>query len=202
MAPAPETREPTTRDAARTRRAVLDAAARLFSERGPAVSIAQIASEAAVSKGGLLHHFGSRDGLVIALVEDACSRFRDEVQALLDLSENRPGKMLRAYVRALCGGSPTAMTLFADSMLWTAISSTPGVEEIDREDSAYWDRTLHEDGLPPDRVMVVRRAAEGLAVAAWGETVSTVGPREMIEQLRGDRDLLLQLTEDTRPLVL
>lgn len=198
MDPAPENREPTTRDAARTRRIVLDAAARLFSERGPAVSIAQIASEAAVSKGGLLHHFGSRDGLILALVDDVTNRFRDEVQGLLDLSENRPGKMLRAYVRALCGGSPIAMTLFADSMLWTAISNTPGVREIDRDDSEYWDRTLHEDGLAPDRVMVVRRAAEGLAAAAWGETPTS---REVGEQLLRDMAVLLQLTEDTRPLV-
>lgn len=200
MAPAPETREPATRDAARTRRTILDVAARLFTERGPAVSIAQIASEAAVSKGGLLHHFGSREGLILALVDDATVRFREEVQALLDLSENRPGKMLRAYVRALCGGSQVAMMLFADVMLWTVLSSAPGVEEIARRDADFWDHVLHEDGLAADRVMVVRRAAEGVAAAAWSESPAGDVSAEAITQLQQARNVLLQLTEDTHPL--
>lgn len=159
------------------------------------MSIAQIAAAAGVSKGGLLHHFGSRDGLVLALAEDINTRFRDEVHTFLDLSENRPGKMLRAYVRALCGGSTAAMSLFTYTLLWPALARVPEVVGIIRDDDAYWERTLLEDGLHPQRVLVVRRAAEGVAAAAGTDSPAAQ------DEVHVARDLLLRLTEDSQPLV-
>mgnify|MGYP006175265481 CR=1 FL=1 len=97
-----------TRNTERTRRAVLDAATQVILAKGAAVTLDQVASVAGVSKSGLIHHFGSRDQLVIAVVQDVQERFRQTVLSHLDLSENYPGKMLRAYVRALCAGSSDA----------------------------------------------------------------------------------------------
>lgn len=94
-----------TRSTDRTRRAILDAASDLMGKHGTSVSLARIAEAAGMSKGGLLHHFPSRNDLIRALGEDCARQLRSEVEGFLDLSENRPGKMLRAYVRALCGGS-------------------------------------------------------------------------------------------------
>ncbi|MCK9929796.1 TetR/AcrR family transcriptional regulator [Frankia sp. Mgl5] len=57
-------------DAARNRVAVLDAAARLFAERGvAAVSMDQIAAAAGVGKGTLFRRFGDKAGLAVALLD-------------------------------------------------------------------------------------------------------------------------------------
>ncbi|NEE31590.1 helix-turn-helix transcriptional regulator, partial [Streptomyces sp. SID7982] len=48
-----------TRNAERTRRAVLDAAVQVILDKGAAVTLAQVAAAAGVSKSGLIHHFGS-----------------------------------------------------------------------------------------------------------------------------------------------
>lgn len=57
-------------DAARNRAAVLDAAARLFAERGvEAVSMDQVAAAAGVGKGTLFRRFGDKAGLAAALLD-------------------------------------------------------------------------------------------------------------------------------------
>lgn len=58
-------------DAARNRRKVLDAAARLFAERGvDAVSLDAVAAEAGVGKGTVFRRFGDRPGLAAALLDE------------------------------------------------------------------------------------------------------------------------------------
>ncbi|WP_097946582.1 TetR/AcrR family transcriptional regulator [Streptomyces sp. ms115] len=182
-----------TRNAERTRRAVLDAAVQVILDKGAAVTLAQVAAAAGVSKSGLIHHFGSRDQLVVALVEDTNERFRETVRSHLDLSENHPGKMLRAYVRALCAGSAEAATArdFTSAPMWGGLYTIPSVVPVMDENAAWWDEQLTLDGISPERIMIVRRAAEGIAMAAiYGEqdggSISTA------------RDLLLELaTEGT-----
>ncbi len=67
-----------------TRSAVLKQAARLFAERGyDAVSVREIVESAGVTKPALYYHFGSKEGLARAVVEeffnkaDATRRFRN-----------------------------------------------------------------------------------------------------------------------------
>lgn len=52
-----------------TRETILDAAVRLFAERGPGVRLEDIADEAGVSRQTLYVHFGSRAGLLLGLVQ-------------------------------------------------------------------------------------------------------------------------------------
>jgi AcrR family transcriptional regulator len=59
-------------DAARNRARILEAAARLFAERGvEAVSMDDIAAAAGVGKGTLFRRFGDRAGLALALLEES-----------------------------------------------------------------------------------------------------------------------------------
>ncbi|MET7617826.1 helix-turn-helix domain-containing protein [Streptomyces sp. NPDC005408] len=68
-------------DAARNRVAVLDAAARLFAERGvEAVSMDQIAAAAGVGKGTLFRRFTDKSGLAVALLDE---RERDLQERIL-----------------------------------------------------------------------------------------------------------------------
>ncbi|MER7805465.1 TetR family transcriptional regulator [Streptomyces parvulus] len=170
---------------------MLDAAVQVILDKGAAVTLAQVATAAGVSKSGLIHHFGSRDQLLVALVEDTHERFRETVRSHLDLSENYPGKMLRAYVRALCAGSAEAASArdFTSAPRWGALYTIPAVAPVMEENAAWWDEQLALDGISPERILIVRRAAEGIAVAAiYGEQDKT--------SISTARDLLLELASE------
>lgn len=73
---------PERADAARNRAAILRAAERLLTEQGPDhVSLDQVAAAAGVGKGTVFHRFGSRSGLMRALVEE---RIRAVQEAIHD----------------------------------------------------------------------------------------------------------------------
>ncbi|NHC46147.1 TetR/AcrR family transcriptional regulator [Motilibacter aurantiacus] len=186
---------PRERDTARTRRAVLDAAARAVVAHGAGVSLDVVARHAGVSKGGLLHHFGSRDALLLEVANDQADQFFQAVQSAVDPADRAPGRLARAYVRV------TFDALIEDTLdvdyvlLVAALSSVPGVTEAMRRDQQRWDAALSADGLDPQRTFLVVRAADGTAVAGLYEGGYDV------DQLRRARELLLALTRDTGPLV-
>ncbi|WEG08915.1 hypothetical protein PU630_17000 [Microbacterium horticulturae] len=96
----------------------------------------------------------------------------------LDLSENTPGKLLRAYVRAMTSGSTATAQYFTAAPTWAGIYQIHEVAEIAAADSTWWNENLAADGLDADRIMIVRRAAEGLAAAAaYGDETSVVVER-------------------------
>jgi AcrR family transcriptional regulator len=71
---------PERADAARNRRRILAAAARLFEERGvESVSMEAIACEAGVGKGTLFRRFGDRSGLVHALLDERERGFQESL---------------------------------------------------------------------------------------------------------------------------
>lgn len=176
------------RDKERTRRGILDAAARLVAAEGGGVSIAEVAAAAGVSKSGLLHHFPGREALLLALVEDAAERLWTEVRALVDLAENRPGKLLRAYVRALTDGGHTVAQVFAPTGLTAAVGTLPGSEEFMARDAQMWREAFAADGMDPARSIVVQHAAEGLAASAGSPYLTDV-------ELAAARAHLLELAE-------
>lgn len=64
----------------RTRQAILTQAAKLASAEGlEAVSLQRLAGELGISKSGLFAHFGSKEELQLATVEEAARVFSDEV---------------------------------------------------------------------------------------------------------------------------
>ncbi len=67
---------------ARTRKALLDAGARLFSEQGVnRTTVDEIAEEAGVSVGSLYVHFGSKDALLLQLIDQALEINEEYMQA-------------------------------------------------------------------------------------------------------------------------
>lgn len=177
-----------SRNPERTKRAILDATARCLTEQGTGFSIASVASDAGMSKSGVLHHFPCREDLLMAVAADSIDLFRTEVMSFVDLSENYPGKVLRAYVRALCGGSETAMLAFSHTGVWNQVLHVPGVEELNLEDAQQWQSDFSSDGIHPDVILIVRHATEGVVGAKLYDPVFTD------EQMKHARELLLKLT--------
>jgi AcrR family transcriptional regulator len=184
------------RDAVRTRKALLAAAEQEIATRGPGVSLDAVARTAGVSKGGLLHHFRSRDALFTALVEEWLARFDAAVARHVDPGDDRPGRMCRAYVKATFDDPAAGSGPWLQPAVQAALLVVPAVRDLAEAAAQRWDDDLRADGLPRDRVVLISRAADGLAMADL--FTGAAGDRVDREELR---DLLLALTESTEPLV-
>ena len=89
-----------------TRTSILDAAERLFSEGGfDATSTRSIVAEADVNLAAINYHFGSREGLIRAVLERRLVPLNAERVKLLDESEKRAGRRkglpLREVIHAM-----------------------------------------------------------------------------------------------------
>jgi AcrR family transcriptional regulator len=83
----------------RARDAILDAAEKRLREAGPgAIRLQDVASEVGVSHPAVLHHFGSREGLVRAVVGRAIGKLQDD--------------LARALARQLEAGRPDGAAMF------------------------------------------------------------------------------------------
>ncbi|MFN8547256.1 MAG: TetR family transcriptional regulator [Candidatus Eisenbacteria bacterium] len=87
------------RDAQRTRQLLLDAAERLFAERGvDGTSTDEIARASGVNKAMINYHFGGKDGLYTAIVSDLLETALGELEALPAAPLSGEAK-LREFVR-------------------------------------------------------------------------------------------------------
>jgi AcrR family transcriptional regulator len=92
---------PLGRKAARTRAALLDAARRVFTERGyAAASVGDIAAEAGVSLGAYYQYFRDRADILATLVGEGAQRMLDDASQVWRPDEGREGvrRVLEAFV--------------------------------------------------------------------------------------------------------
>ncbi|KQB83582.1 TetR/AcrR family transcriptional regulator [Corynebacterium oculi] len=186
----------TTRTPEETRALILQAAARLIRQQGPTVSLAAIAKEAQVSKGGLLYHFPTKDDLLHGLVTEFVQRFRTQVEREDERSgDASPGHLTRAYIRAIFAGVHDPGALHDELALAAHLLSEPELREVTQRDAARWREQLHADGLPEHTVRLIIAATDGSSSGPlWGAILTT----EDLKHLERD---LLALTYPEEPTV-
>ncbi len=127
---------------ARTRAALIDAGIALFGERGyQATSLKTIAEHASITHGVIPFHFGSKEGLLLAVVEACFTRFFDSVLAPLLARERDYGlgdlrAILEAQVR-FADEHPEVSRVF-QVLMAEAIGPSP---ELRPHYRAFQDRT-------------------------------------------------------------
>ena len=83
------------------RRALLDEAARITLEQGLSkVTFQAVADAVGVTKGGVMHHFATKDALILAVFYDAMVKFEAEVNAAMAKDPVSYGSFTRAYIDA------------------------------------------------------------------------------------------------------
>src|SRR5689334_15973711 len=101
-----------------TQQRLLDVAGDLVVEAGvAALTLDAVAKRAGVSKGGLLHHFPSKNALLAAMVDGMVERFFDAVAEHAGHDPDPQGRSARAYVLT------TANQTTADAQRWAALSA-------------------------------------------------------------------------------
>ena len=193
-------REPRQARAVERREHLLDAAARVFAQRGyAAAQMDEIAREASTSKGGLYFHFPNKEALIAAVVGRAASALRRRVTRAMQAAGSDPVARAEAALAALFDTLSAHRTL-ARMLATEALSGGPSVRDqaAEIEDEfvgliAAELRRAQEQGrlanlsqpLDPE---LTARAWVGMAralVAAWAAGRTSAPLKRIYPELRG-----------------
>lgn len=183
----------TKADAMRTRDAVLQASAQIIAHQGiSAFTIEAVAQEAGVTKGGVLHHFPSKEALIDGLIDQVIEAFNKRLELeLATETEAAPGRWLRAYLRTVFSMQ------YEDQNLIPALAAAVGDHRILERIRLSFEKSQQaavQDGLEPIEATIIRLAVDGIVFArALG--IDVLEP----EMSRNVYDALFRLTGSTKP---
>ena len=152
------------RDSQRTVSVILEAAERLIVQSGvEKATIDEVAREAGVSKGGVLHHFPSKEAIVIGLVGMMVSKFEAEVNERQARDPEPKGSFTRAFLNTVTERDGHCIEVFF--ALQAAFRNCPALHQLKRDAHLRWQARIEQDGIDPVCASVVRLASEGLWLA-------------------------------------
>jgi AcrR family transcriptional regulator len=156
------------RDPERTKDSILLAAERLIVSKGlPALTLEEVAVGASVSKGGLLHHFASKQALIGGLARRMIVEHEQEIEAYRQKDPTPPGSYTRAFLRTNLAFAGECTQVCAK--LSVESQSFPAISEMFQAYASKCRERSENDGLDPVAAAVVRYAVEGLRAASiWG----------------------------------
>lgn len=141
----------------------LDAALAITTRDGvTALTIDAVAREAGISKGGVLHHFRTKDALVLAMVEKLIVAFEAAAQALSDSDDKPVGRYTRAFYTAVTS-PPLAV---AGRALLAAVAMNPALLEPLRASFNRCYARLESDGIDPVDAHLCALAADAIWMRA------------------------------------
>jgi AcrR family transcriptional regulator len=165
---------PSTHPKSSCRDALLDAAEEVVLRAGiGSLTLDAVASEARVSKGGLLYHFPSKDALILAMVQRTCDNWKSEYVEAIGSEPKGPGRVARALLRMCLGSTESCSAACRRSgvVLVAAIVNNPALAEPLRRTHDDLRSRLKED--PPSAA-----AGEAVVLAMnglWFEQVFGLG---------------------------
>ena len=133
MAPRPYTLGRRAETATATRKRILDVTIDLYRDRGiAATTLKAVAERADVSRGTILHHFGSRDGLLAAVLDRVVESLEWPDEGIFKGLTRREDR-IRAFV--------DAVILFNDRSVlwWTMFQGEMQRPELQKRETYYWD---------------------------------------------------------------
>ena len=150
-----------------------------------ALTLDAVAKEAEISKGGLMHHFPSKDALVLALVEKLVFEFEGMVLARAGTDKEPVGRYVRAFMQAM--ESDELATL--GRALLAAVALKSSLMEPLRESQRRCMRHIENDGLSP----AVACQCALFADAVWFRAIFEL-PRLPDDALDAVRASLVEMT--------
>ncbi len=146
-----------------SRSKILSAAlAVLESDGARALTLDKVAFKAEVSKGGLTHHFKSKQELLLGVFDLVVHSMKSRTEALLleEPDEGVPGRFTRAYIRANleCIQSGEAESMRA---LLEMLVTEPQIAALRRSDILGLHERLESDGLNPIHALALASASDG-----------------------------------------
>lgn len=144
---------------------MLDAAETVVVRQGIAnLTLDAVAAEAGMSKGGLLHHFPSKDRLVEALVTRSAESWRTCYTDAYARTPEGPGRMARALLDHCLSDAEswTGELKRSSSACFAALAQNPSLMQPMRAVYAELHQRVADDGLAPGVGEAVAAAIDGL----------------------------------------
>ncbi|BDH47250.1 TetR family transcriptional regulator [Salmonella enterica subsp. enterica serovar Choleraesuis] len=172
------------KDPVRIKEQLLEAAVGIAGVDGiAAISLNAVAQAAGVSKGGLLHHFPSRQALIYAVYQRLLAIMEAKISALIAADSEHYGCFSRAYLRYI-----TDMAGSQEGRQLAVLSMAMPEETVLRQCWRNWMLEHLEAGDEFDNSpsgTLVRYAADGiwLSELTEGETLSAEHRRQLLLEL-------------------
>jgi len=171
-------------------RALMDQAARLAVDEGlAAVTVQAVAEAAGVTKGGLLHHFPSKQALIDAVFADLLEALDRQLDARIAADPEPRGAFTRAYLASVFDTGPEA-----NAAAWAALAISMLTDPHLRRRWSDWVEARQERHRATDGTLAlaaVRLAADGI----WLADLTGVA----VEERAGLRDFLVRQTRTNAP---
>jgi len=180
---------------------LLDAAEAVVVRQGIAnLTLDAVAAEAGMSKGGLLHHFRTKDRLVEALVVRSAENWRACYLEAYGRTPEGPGRMARALLSYCLSDAQgwTDQLRHSSSAVFAALAQNPSLIEPMRAVYSDLHRRIAEDGLPPGVGEAIAAAIDGL----WLDWVLGLAPvnQEVVVRVRIALEDMLRRSQPARTL--
>jgi AcrR family transcriptional regulator len=182
-----------------SREKILDAAMRVAIRDGfLAMTLEAVAQEAAVSKGGLLYHFASKDELIAAMLVYCRAKTQRIIETRMATDPNPRGRWLRAMLETTClpftnresGALPASDTARFFTAVLTALANNPTLLDPVRRNMRQVREQLLEEGPNGLRQVALGAAVHGLIL--W-QHLGVISPDDPV--YRSILDELLTLAE-------
>ena len=165
------------------RKKILDAALKILRDGAflTKFSLDSVAQEAGVSKGGLIHHFGSKEALLTAVAEQVTADFEQRVlDYMAQEAEGTPGRLLRSYIRVVLSDEGEAQADVSPVLLSYIKKADARGSRFD-----YWRERMAHDGLDEVTATKVRLTVDGLLYTEMidGQAIDRHLRRKIFEQL-------------------
>jgi AcrR family transcriptional regulator len=176
---------------------ILDAVERIVMARGVAgLTLEAAAREAGVSKGGLLHHYASKEAMLSAMLIRLAGFITEEHARNVAAAPHGPGRVARAFLAWAFGEADCSpgdeRHDRASAVFLAAFHHDPALLDPLRVVFARMKHSLVNDGIPPGRALAVMAACDGLFMAHIFRTHDYT-PEERAG-LRATLEALLELT--------
>jgi AcrR family transcriptional regulator len=145
--------------------ALLDAAEAVAIREGVSrLTFDAVAAEAGMSKGGVLHHFASKEQLIEAMVKRTAEEWRQCYMDAYERAPEGPGRMARGILsNCLLGDESWTEPLRRRfSCVLAALAQNPSLVQSMRETYSDIYTRLENDGLPPGTGEAVGAAIDGI----------------------------------------
>ncbi len=177
---------------------LISAAERVVVRQGISnVTLESVAAEAGMSKGGLLHHFPSKDALIRAMVERAAANWVTCYESAYAQTPEGPGRMARAVLGHCLSDAEcwTDELRSSSSAVFAALAQNPTLIEPMRAAYAKLHEYIAQDGLPEGVSETVVTAIDGL----WLDWVLGLVPLDQARVVRVRRALSELLKQHGAP---
>lgn len=168
-----------------SRRAIIEAAIAVIAEQGvAATTLDAVARRAGVSKPLLLFHFGSKDGLLVAVLEHMGALYAEGWQAILAGTGRSPEERLMALLEHDIGFVGRNRNVVA---VWHAVWGDAGCSRLYHALGTPRDRSYRSDldgllrqlaqGGQETRVPALAKGLDAMLFGFWSQQLSDPDPR-------------------------